>query len=53
MTYSELLEKAYANGMNCAEVALGQMMDIVEEETGKFPGWSDAVPEWVIKNFNL
>lgn len=50
MTYSELLDVMYENGNNLADVALGRMMIIVEEETGKFPNWSDIVPEWIIKN---
>ncbi len=51
MTYSKLLSKAENDGMNCAETALGRMMDIVEEETGKWPNWNDEVPEWILKNF--
>lgn len=47
MTYTEL-EK---DGMNLAEVALGDMMDIVEEQTGRFPHWTDTVPDWIMRNF--
>ena len=50
MTYNELLEKMENLGYNCAECALGRMMDIVEEETGEFPEWDDKAPDWIIKN---
>jgi len=53
MTYKEILKKAERNGMNLAEVALGRMMDIVEEETGEWPKWNDEAPEWVHKNFGF
>jgi hypothetical protein len=49
MTYSELLSRAEANGANCADIALGRMMDIVEEESGVFPSWDDEAPEWIVK----
>ena len=49
MTYIELLLNAYAQGQNCADVALGRMMDSVEEETGQFPDWDDEAPDWIIK----
>lgn len=51
MTYSRLLAKAEQDGNNCAEVALGRMMDIVEEQTGSWPNWNDQVPEWILNNF--
>lgn len=50
MTYNDLVEKMEALGCNLAEVAIGRMMDIVEEETGRFPDWNDKAPEWVVKN---
>ena len=50
MTFEQLLKKAESLGMNCAETAIGRMMDIIEEETGKFPEWTDKAPEWVISN---
>ena len=50
MTYSELLEKAEQN-MNMADVALGRMMAIVEEQTGIFPSWNDEAPDWILRNF--
>jgi len=50
MTFTQLLKKAKALGMNLAETAIGRMMDIIEEETGRFPDWDDKAPEWVIKN---
>lgn len=49
MTYSELLEMATSCGANLADVALGRMMDIVEEECGEFPSWDDTAPEWIVK----
>ena len=51
MTYSKLLDWAYSKGMNLADVALGSMMDIVEEQTGNWPKWTDKVPEWILENF--
>lgn len=52
MTYSQLLDWAFENtNMNLADVALGSMMDIVEEQTGKYPSWNDQVPEWILQNF--
>lgn len=53
MTYTELLKEANKQGLNLADVALGRMMDMVEEETGKWPNWSDTVPEWILENFGL
>lgn len=49
-TYRELEKVMYRNGNNLADVALGRMMDIVEEQTGSWPNWSDIAPEWVVKN---
>lgn len=49
MTYIELLLNAYAQGQNCADVALGRMMDSIEEEIGRFPDWDDEAPDWIIK----
>lgn len=49
VTYNEILNKAYARGDNCAEVALGRMMDEVELDTGRFPDWNDEAPEWVLE----
>lgn len=51
MTYAQLLDRAFKDGANLADVALGRMMDIVEEETGRFPKWTDKVPEWILENF--
>ena len=50
MTYSQVLEAAFKNGDNLADIALGRMMDTVEAETGKWPEWNDQAPEWIIKN---
>ena len=53
MTYSELLDLMFSKGCNLADVALGSMMDIVEEETGVFPSWSDPVPDWILENCHV
>lgn len=53
MTYSELLSWAFKHGMNCADIALGDMMDIVAEEEGTYPAWSDRAPEWILSNFGI
>lgn len=50
MTYSELLEKMEKQGCNLAEVAIGRMMFMVEEQTGEFPSWNDIAPQWIIDN---
>lgn len=52
MTYAQLVRKMEDRGCNLADVAIGRMMDIVEEETGKWPNWDDEAPEWVINNCN-
>lgn len=52
-TYRELLEIMNRRGCNQADVAIGRMMDIVEEETGCWPGWDDKAPEWVVKNCKI
>lgn len=49
-TYSELVDIMEARGANLADVAIGRMMVIIEEETGDFPSWDDEAPEWVVKN---
>lgn len=53
MTYAELLEMAESCGMNNAQVALGRMMDQVEEDAGEWPAWSDPVPEWILESFGF
>ena len=50
ITYNQLLEDMYNRGANCADIALGRMMDMVEDETGEWPSWDDAAPQWVIDN---
>lgn len=50
MTFNELIERAEALGANLAEVAVGRMMIIIEEETGEFPNYTDIAPDWVVKN---
>lgn len=50
MTYAELLEQLAGKGNNLAEIALGSMMAMVEEDTGTFPSFDDKAPKWVIDN---
>lgn len=49
-TYDKLVNLMRENGSNLADVAIGRMMIIVEEETGVFPDWSDIAPDWVVAN---
>lgn len=49
-TFHELLEIMEANGNNLADIALGRMMDEIEDETGEFPAWYDIAPDWVVRN---
>ena len=49
MTYSKLEDLIEEAGYN--PVALWRMMDIVEEQTGKYPRWDDQVADWILKNF--
>lgn len=49
MTFAKLVDRLEKNGCNLAEVAIGSMMDIIEEQTGTFPNWTDNAPDWVIK----
>ena len=48
-TFSQLEAIARERGANLADVAIGRMMDIIEEETGRWPNWSDVAPEWVVR----
>lgn len=50
MTYAELVGVMVGKGCNLAPFAIGRMMDMVEEETGEFPNWSDLVPDWVLES---
>lgn len=50
MTFNELIARAKAHGANLAEVAIGRMMIIIEEQTGEFPNYNDIAPDWVVKN---
>ena len=52
MTFRELLERVEQTN-NCADIALADMMDIIEEQTGVWPEWTDEAPEWVLKNFGV
>lgn len=49
-TYNDLFTILSRNGCNLADVALGRMMVIVEEQTGVFPSWSDFAPDWIVRN---
>ena len=49
-TYDQLVNIMYENGSNLADVAIGRMMTIIEEETGVFPDWNDIAPDWVVNN---
>lgn len=49
MTYQELVETMQERGANLADVAIGRMMDMVEEETGVWPNWDDPAPDWVLE----
>lgn len=53
MSYRELLSRAFKLGMNCADIALADMMDIVAEENGVYPKWSDKAPDWILCNFGI
>lgn len=52
MTFRELLEIVEQTN-NCGSMALANMMDIIEEQTGEWPEWTDEAPEWILKNFGL
>lgn len=47
-TYRDLITRLEMNGCWLAEMVVGQMMRIVEEETGKFPDYGDIVPDWIL-----
>ena len=53
MTFHELVKTLYDRGCNLADVAVGRMMDEIEEETGIWPDWDETVPEWVIENAGI
>ena len=46
MTFQELVELMYDRGCNLADVAIGRMMDMIEEETGIWPDWDEIAPDW-------
>jgi hypothetical protein len=52
-TFNELLIEMENRGCNCADVALGRMMDGIEEDTGRWPDWGDIAPDWVVKACGL
>jgi hypothetical protein len=47
MTYGKLVEMMEDHGNNLAEVAIGRMMTIIEEQTGHFPDWDEEAADWV------
>lgn len=49
-TWRQLEEKLRKAGNNQADVAIGRMMDIVEEETGEWPDYGDIAPAWAVRN---
>ena len=49
-TFSQLVTAMQRSGCNLAEVAIGRMMTVIEEQTGKFPDWQDIAPDWVVEN---
>lgn len=49
-TFDEVVEELEKCGCNLADVAVGRMMDIIEEQTGIYPKWSDIAPDWVLRN---
>lgn len=49
-TFSELVDIMERHGANMADIAIGHMMDAIEEETGTWPSWSDEAPDWVVNN---
>lgn len=49
-TYRQLIERMERKGNNLAEVAVGRMMDIIEEQTGTYPDWGDIAPDWCVRN---
>ena len=50
VTFKQLVKRMQNKGNNLAETAVGRMMDIVYEDTGTYPEWTDKAPEWVVKN---
>ena len=51
LTWTELLENLENAGANLAVYALGDIMDDIEEETGRWPNWDDLVPQSVLSMF--
>ena len=49
MTYRDCVNELHRQGANLADVAIGRMMDMVEEETGVFPDWGDDAPDWIVE----
>lgn len=52
-TFSQLVDLMVSRGCNNADIAIADMMDIIETETGKWPNWDDIAPEWVVKQCGL
>ena len=51
LTWTELLENLENAGANLAVYALRDIMDDIEEETGRWPNWDDPVPHSVLSMF--
>lgn len=52
-TFNQLVDIMEQKGCNLADIAIGQMMDIIEDETGKYPNWDDIAPIWVLENCGI
>ncbi len=50
MTFRDLVGRMEKNGCNLADVAVGRMMDIANEQDGMYYDWGDPAPDWVIRN---
>lgn len=46
MTFAEIEERIPETQRY---TVLAHLMDDIEEETGKFPDWSDEAPQWVLE----
>ena len=49
-TFRQLVDRMERMGNNLADVAVGRMMEIIEEQTGDYPSWGDIAPDWVVRN---
>ncbi|MBQ3405671.1 MAG: hypothetical protein IJH11_00295 [Lachnospiraceae bacterium] len=53
MTFAEVEDRALANSMNLAQSTVMSMMDIIQEQTGRWPEWNEQAPKWVLDNFGI